>query len=135
VPEIILPITSSLAATLLILLVVLSCMLTERAACLGDVQFDENGGEVLLAQIRAHWNLVEITPMSLVGAGLMEYKGVQDIFLWSCAGIFFFRQVLHVTPMYVCTRLSSSYLSSLNTPFAYGPAFGCYTSLLNRRQS
>jgi len=98
---IVLPITSTLAAALLILLVILSAMVTERRARLGGIQFGDANDNKLRARIRAHGNLVEIAPMLLIAIGLMEYAGAPNTLLWWFAGIFAFGRFLHALRMYV----------------------------------
>lgn len=96
-----LPITSSLAGALLILLVVLSAMVTERRARLGGVQFGDAEDSSLRSRIRAHANLVEIAPTVLFGIMLMELAGASRTLLWSFAVIFFAGRLLHAARMYV----------------------------------
>jgi uncharacterized membrane protein YecN with MAPEG domain len=52
--EITLPVISSLAGGLVILLVILSAVVTERRARLGGIQFGDAGDANLGARIRAH---------------------------------------------------------------------------------
>lgn len=96
-----LPVTSTLAAGLLILLVTLSVMVTERRARLGGIQFGDANDDKLRARIRAHGNLVEIAPMVLIAIGLMEYAGAPNTLLWWCAGLFAFGRFLHALRMYI----------------------------------
>lgn len=100
-PDIALPVTSSLTGGLVILLVVLSAMVTERRARLGGIQFGDAQDPVLRARIRAHANLVEIAPMVLIALGLMEYAGASHGLLWWCAAIFFAGRLLHAARMYI----------------------------------
>jgi uncharacterized membrane protein YecN with MAPEG domain len=100
-PNILLPITSSLAGALLILLVILSAMVTAGRARLGGIQFGDADDEVLRARIRAHGNLIEIAPMVLIGIGLMEYAGASNTLLWWFAVIFVIGRVLHAARMYI----------------------------------
>ncbi len=95
------PITSALAGSLLIMLVVVSAMVTERRARLGGIQFGDAGDATLRARIRAHGNLVEIAPMVIIGIGLMEIAGASATLLWWFAAIFFAGRVLHVARMYI----------------------------------
>ncbi len=96
-----LPITSILAGGLLILLVVLSAMVTERRARLGGLQFGDGNDEILRARIRAHGNFIEIAPLVVLGIGLMEYAGAPRILLWSFAGVFLLGRLLHAIRMYI----------------------------------
>jgi len=100
-PEITLPVTSSLTGGLVILLVILSALVTERRARLGGIQFGDAEDARLRARIRAHANLVEIAPMVLIALGLMEYAGAPPALLWWCAAVFFIGRLLHATRMYV----------------------------------
>ncbi|MEM7636655.1 MAG: MAPEG family protein [Pseudomonadota bacterium] len=100
-PEITLPVTSSLTGGLVILLVILSAMVTERRARLGGIQFGDAQDARLRARIRAHANLVEIAPMVLIALGLMEYAGASHGLLWWCAAIFLAGRMLHAARMYV----------------------------------
>ncbi len=96
-----LPVTSSLAGALLILLVVLSAMVTARRAVLGGIQFGDNNDETLRGRIRAHGNFIEIVPMVLLGLGLMEYAGASTVLVQFFAGIFLLGRILHAARMYV----------------------------------
>lgn len=96
-----LPITSCLTAALLILLVALSALVTERRARLGGIQFGDAEDASLRARIRAHANLIEIAPMVLIALGLMELSGAPSPLLWSFAGIFLVGRLLHAARMYI----------------------------------
>lgn len=100
-PPITLPITSALTGLLLIILVVLSSMVTERRARLGGIQFGDNNDDVLRGRIRAHANFVEIAPMVVLGVGLMEYAGASPVMLGWFAGVFTIGRVLHIARMYI----------------------------------
>ena len=67
-----LPVKSVLTGVLLVFLVVLSAMVTARRAALGGIQFGDADDDVLRRRIRAHANFVEITPMIILGIGLMD---------------------------------------------------------------
>ncbi|MBX2853866.1 MAG: MAPEG family protein [Rhodobacteraceae bacterium] len=96
-----LPITASLTGALLILLVLLSAMVTERRARLGGVQFGDADDTTLRARIRAHANLVEIAPIVLIAMALMEISGASQILLLCFAGVFLLGRLLHALRMYV----------------------------------
>jgi len=96
-----LPITSTLTGGLLILLVLLSAMVTERRARLGGIEFGDDDDTSLRARIRAHGNLTEIAPMVILALGLMEYAGASPTTLWVLAGVFFAGRVLHALRMYI----------------------------------
>lgn len=96
-----LPITSTLAAALLILLVFVSAMVTQRRAVLGGIQFGDHNDEILRGRIRAHGNFIEIVPMVVIGIGLMEYAGASATLLWWFAGIFLLGRILHIARMVI----------------------------------
>jgi hypothetical protein len=96
-----LPITSCLAAALLLLLVALSTLVTERRARLGGIQFGDADDPALKARIRAHGNLIEIAPMVLVAIGLMELAGAPSPLIWGFAVTFFTGRLLHAARMYI----------------------------------
>ncbi|WP_298976654.1 MAPEG family protein [uncultured Roseobacter sp.] len=96
-----LPVTSSLAGGLLILLVALSALVTERRARLGGIQFGDANDQALRARIRAHANLIESAPMVLIGLALMELADAPDTMLWAFAGVFLVGRLLHAARMYI----------------------------------
>ncbi|MEP3277671.1 MAG: MAPEG family protein [Stappiaceae bacterium] len=96
-----LPITSTLAAGLLILLVLLSALVTERRARLGGIQFGDADDFSLRSRIRAHANLVEIAPIVLIAIALMEYAGAPRTLLMWLAFVFYVGRLLHAARMYI----------------------------------
>jgi len=100
-PDITLPVTSTMTGLLLILLVVLSSLVTARRARLGGVQFGDDADEILRGRIRAHGNFVEIAPMVILGVGLMEFAGAAPSVLLGFAGVFLLGRVSHMARMYI----------------------------------
>ena len=98
---ILLPVKSVLTGVLLVFLVVLSAMVTARRAALGGIQFGDADDDVLRRRIRAHANFVEITPMIILGIGLMELAGAPSALLWGFATVFLIGRFLHFLRMSV----------------------------------
>lgn len=96
-----LPVTSLLAAGLILLLVALSLAVTARRAVLGGIQFGDAEDLELRHRIRAHGNFIEIAPLVLTGIALMELAGASQMLLWWLAGIFFLGRLLHAARMFL----------------------------------
>jgi hypothetical protein len=96
-----LPVKSVLTGVLLVFLVVLSAMVTARRAALGGIQFGDADDDVLRRRIRAHANFVEITPMIILGIGLMELAGAPSALLWGFATVFLIGRFFHFLRMSV----------------------------------
>ncbi len=101
-----LPITSTIAAILAIVMLPLTLQVSMRRAALGKamgkvngVTFGDGDDEVLRRRIRAFGNFIEYTPMCLVMLALTENVGASPTFVWTIGGLLLFGRGLHALGM------------------------------------
>ncbi len=109
--NIVLPITSTLAAVLAILLFVLTLLVSMRRAILGkeagDIAkhvFGDGNDETLRRRGRAFGNLIEYAPFCLIMIALLEAQGASPTLLWTLGGAFTIGRIVHATSMLLVPR-------------------------------
>jgi len=101
-----LPITSTIAAALAILMFVLALLVSLRRVSLGKEQgdiakypIDDGNDEQLKRRIGAFSNLIEYAPMCLIMLALLETGEASSILIWSLGVSFAAGRVLHAIGM------------------------------------
>lgn len=106
-----LPITSTIAAVLAILLFVLTLLVSLRRAALGKASgdiaqyvFGDGDDETLRRRGRAFGNLIEYAPMCLIMIALLEAQGASATLLWYLGGAFTVGRIVHAMSMLLIPR-------------------------------
>lgn len=101
-----LPVTSTIAALLAIVMLPLTVQVSMRRASLGraagdlsQYSFGDGGDEVLRRRIRAFGNFIEYTPMCLIVLALAEHGGAPAAFTWTAGTLLLAGRVLHALGM------------------------------------
>ncbi|TVZ41121.1 hypothetical protein P886_0460 [Alteromonadaceae bacterium 2753L.S.0a.02] len=104
--ESVLPVTSFMAASLGILMFLLTWLVSMRRAVLGkqagDIGkfvFGDGDDETLRRRIRAFGNFVEYSPYALVMVALIELQHAPNSLLWSLAAAFVIGRIVHAIAM------------------------------------
>lgn len=101
-----LPITSLLAASLVILMCALTMLVSARRVSLGNASgdiakyvFGHGDDETLRRRVRAFGNFIEYVPMALVMLVLLELQGAPSSLVWGLGGAFVVGRYLHAFGM------------------------------------
>ena len=101
-----LPITSTIAAIMAIVMLPLTLQVSMRRAALGKaigklngVTFGDGDDEVLRRRIRAFANFIEYTPMCLVMLALTENGDASPTFVWTIGSLLLLGRGLHALGM------------------------------------
>jgi len=94
-----LPVTSTIAACLAIIMFPLTFQVSLRRISAGNVVFGDAGEDVLRRRIRAFGNFVEYAPMCLVLLALVEMGGGSQILLWTVGGLLLLGRIVHALGM------------------------------------
>lgn len=101
-----LPVTSTIAAILALVMIPLSIQVSARRAITGmragapnSVVFGDGGNEILRNAIRAFGNFTEYVPMVLLMLALAEAQGAPPTLIAWVGGIFAAGRVLHAAAM------------------------------------
>ena len=101
-----LPVTSTVAAVLALVMFPLTLQVSMRRAALGKAQgsltavvFGDGGDEVLRRRSRAFGNFVEYVPTCLVMLALAEVAGATPALLWTLGALLVGGRVLHALGM------------------------------------
>lgn len=101
-----LPITSTIAALLAIIMLPLTLQVSIRRAVLGRsagdlarFSFGDGGDDMLRRRMRAFGNFIEYTPMCLIMLGLSEVGGASARFLWVMGALLLAGRCLHALGM------------------------------------
>lgn len=101
-----LPITSTVAALLALLMFPLTLSVSMRRLALGKAKgdvtafvFGDGNDDTLRRRIRAFGNFIEYVPMCLVMLALTELGGASQGFLWSMGGLLVVGRILHALGM------------------------------------
>ena len=101
-----LPITATFAATLAVLMFVLTLLVSMGRINLGKAEGDaakypihDGNDETLKRRIGAFNNFTEYTPMSLIMLALIEFNGAPATLIWILGASFVGGRVLHVIGM------------------------------------
>lgn len=96
---ILLPITSTIAALLAILMLPLTLQVSMLRKSLGNVVFGDADNDVLRRRIRAFGNFVEYTPLCLLLLALVELQGASAFFAWSVGALLLAGRIIHALGM------------------------------------
>jgi uncharacterized membrane protein YecN with MAPEG domain len=106
-----LPITSTIAAPLAILMFVLTVLVSLRRIQLGKEAgniakfvFGHGSDETLRHRIRAFGNFIEYVPMALLMLAFIEIQGASAILVWWLGGFFAAGRILHAIGMLYTPR-------------------------------
>ena len=101
-----LPITSTLAGILALIMLPLTVQVSTRRAMIGmkvgvihKAVFGDAGDPMLRNSIRAFGNFIEYTPMVLILIALMEMQNAPDKLLWWIGGLFVAGRLVHAFAM------------------------------------
>jgi len=94
-----LPITSTIAACLAIIMFPLTLQVSMRRKSIGNVVFGDGDDEVLRRRIRAFGNFVEYVPTCLVMLALVEIGGASSTLLWTIGGLLLLGRIIHALGM------------------------------------
>ncbi len=101
-----LPVTSTIAAVLAIVMFPLTLQVSLRRVAVGLAMggmtmavFGDQGDEALRNKIRAFGNFIEYVPICLVLFALMELQGAPPLLLWTVGGAFVAGRLLHALSM------------------------------------
>ncbi len=94
-----LPITSTIAALLAILMFPLTLQVSILRKSLGNVTFGDADDPVLRRRIRAFGNFAEYTPLCLVLLALVELQGASAGFAWSVGALLLAGRLIHALGM------------------------------------
>ncbi len=104
----ILPVTSTLAAALALLMFPLTLRVSLRRVVVGKAMggankavFGDQGDDGLRNRVRAFGNFTEYAPMCLVLLALMELQGASSALLWWIGGLFVAGRYIHAFAMSV----------------------------------
>lgn len=97
-----LPVTSTTAAILAIVMLPLTLQISMRRVALGKamgdiggVAFGDGKDETLRCRITAFGNFMEYVPMCLIMLALMEYAGASSVTAWGVGGLLISGRVTH----------------------------------------
>ncbi|MFV2056066.1 MAG: MAPEG family protein [Thiohalomonadales bacterium] len=97
-----LPVTSTIAAILAIIMLPLTIQITlrrmELGKAMGDiggVAFGDGNDELLRRRVCAFSNFMEYAPMCLLLLALIEYNGASPMLTWSIGGLLFVGRIIH----------------------------------------
>ncbi|MEO1657552.1 MAG: MAPEG family protein [Pseudomonadota bacterium] len=90
-----LEVTSLAAASLGLLLLPLALMVSMQRVKLGNVVFGHADNDTLLRRIRAHGNLIEYAPLSLILLGLSEAQNASSWLVTTSAVLLVFGRYMH----------------------------------------
>ncbi|MBL1321572.1 MAG: MAPEG family protein [Methylophaga sp.] len=106
-----LPITSTIAAPLAILMFVLTLLVSLRRIQLGkedgDIAkfvFGHGDDEAFRCRIRAFGNFIEYVPMALLVLAFIELQGAPSVLVWWLGGLFAVGRLLHAIGMLFSPR-------------------------------
>jgi hypothetical protein len=94
-----LPVTSTIAACLAVIMLPLTLQVSMRRKSIGNVVFGDAGDEVLRRRIRAFGNFIEYVPTCLMLLALVEIGGGSPILLWSIGGLLLLGRIIHALGM------------------------------------
>ncbi len=95
-----LPITSLTAASLAILLLILTFLVSQQRG-VAKVSLGDGGDKTLLKRIRAFGNFTEYAPIGIILLALVEYGGTSATVTWLLAALLLIGRILHALGMYV----------------------------------
>ncbi|WP_371170670.1 MAPEG family protein [Aliiroseovarius sp. 2305UL8-7] len=126
------PITSILACSLGVLLIVLSWLVIQLRRMIGASIGDE-GDTTLSRRIRAQANLTEYAPLFVILIGLAEAQAGPSVLLGATAGLFFLARLAHGYAM--ALTLASPVLRYFGVAATFismiGAIFLCFESTIN----
>ncbi|MEZ0472926.1 MAPEG family protein [Luteimonas salinilitoris] len=94
-----LPVTSTVASILAIVMFPMTLQISIRRAALGDVVFGDADDAALRRRVRAFGNFVEYVPLCLVLLSLMEAQGASFLWLWMAGGLLLVGRIIHALGM------------------------------------
>ncbi len=101
-----LPITSTIAVLVAMLMIPLTMQVSLRRAALGKamgnlagVAFGDGDDALLRRRIRAFGNFVEYAPMCLLMLALLEFAGAGSTWVWAVGGLFVSGRIVHALAM------------------------------------
>ena len=103
-----LPITSTIAALLAIMMFMLTLAVSLRRASLGKAAgdltkhvFGDGGDETLMRRNRAFGNFIEYVPACLIMLTMIELSGASSTLIWPLGGTFVVGRILHALGMLI----------------------------------
>ena len=101
-----LPITSTIAATLAMLMFILTLLISMRRVSLGKAEgdiakypIDDGDDENLKRRIGAFTNFIEYVPVALIMLALIELQGATSTLVWWLGCTFIIGRILHAIGM------------------------------------